>query len=454
MNEDGNAQTVAIIPALCSDDEVDTALVDLGGVTAIERVVNTCVAAGASKVMVLRRAIAAPLPAGIEVEAITTGDKSDVSDSLRIALLKLPREADVVLIFPVGHALVEEDTVLALRARLQRDGCAIAVPTFRGDHGYPVAMTRSVFSELDLGVPTLQDLVCRDAVRVAGVATVNHWVISDLRRPEDRSAARCQLSGQPWSTLAQMYRHRSHRSFRSDSVTDAQIERLVDAARHASTSSFIQAYAVIAVRDAELKQRCAVLCGGQRHVAEAPVFFAVCADLNKLARACADQGTIVRSDSFELFLQTTVDAALLGQNLQLACEAEGLGACMIGGARNQPIEMARALELPDHSFVVFGMAVGVAADDPPARGRMPLAGVLHWDRYDSSDILDVLRGADDGMRDWAKRCNAEQGGYNGRPVDEVKGWSERMARMWGGESAYAKAREALQEELRTLGFEV
>ena len=454
MSDGSVTATFAIVPAVFAAEAADQALVDLGGDTAIERVVRTCVAAGVSQVLVLRRTDAAPLPAGLEVEVVAMSDTSELSDSLRMALLKLPRAADVVLVFPVGHALVEVDTVLALCARLQRGDCAIAVPSFRGDHGNPVAMKRSVFKELDRGATTLPDVVRRDPDRVADVATSNHWVLLELHRPEDLRAARCQLTGQSWSTLAQMYRHRSHRAFRSDPISDTQIERLVDAARHASTSSFIQAYAVIAVRDVELKQLCASLCGDQRHIEEAPVFFAVCADLNKIARACADHGTAVRSDSFELFLQTTVDASLLGQNLQLACEAEGLGACMIGGARNQPIELAQALQLPAHSFVVFGMAVGIPAEDPAARGRMPLPGVLHWNRYDSSDIADVLRSADDGMRDWAKRCNAEQGGYNGRPVDEAKGWAERMARMWGGESAYAKAREVLQDELRTLGFEV
>lgn len=454
MTQSGRAETVAIVTALCGAADEDLALIDLCGATAIERVVRTCVTAGASKVLVVRHADAAPLPSGLEVGVVVANQTSDASDGLRMALLQLPRQADVVLVFPIGHALVEVDTVLALCARLQRGDCAIAVPSFRGEHGKLLAMTRSAFKELDQGSVTLQDVIGRDRDRVAAVATANHWSLTGLLRPEDLRAARCQLTGRPWSTLAQMYRHRSHRSFRADLIADSQIERLVDAARHASTSSFIQAYAVVAVRDVELKQKCAAFCGDQRHIEEAPVFFAVCADLNKIARACADHGTAVRSDSFELFLQTTVDAALLGQNLQLACEAEGLGACMIGGARNQPIELARALELPERCFVVFGMAVGVPADDPTARSRMPLQGVLHWNRYDSSDIAEVLRGADDRMRDWAKRCNAEQGGYNGRPVDEAKGWAQRMARMWGGESAYAKAREALQDELRALGFEV
>ena len=187
---------------------------------------------------------------------------------------------------------------------------------------------------------------------------------------------------------------------------------------------------------------------------EAPVFFAICADLHKIATACRQNDTAVQSQSLELFLQSTVDASLLGQNLQLAAEAEGLGACMIGAARNHPVEVAKLLGLPKHCFVVFGMTVGVPTDDPVRRGRMPLDGVLHWDRYNIEGTDEVLQGADRSMRAWAKQANAEQGGYNGRPINESKGWADRMARAWGSDNAGIKAREALLDELRELGFEL
>ena len=63
----------------------------------------------------------------------------------------------------------------------------------------------------------------------------------------------------------------------------------------------------------------------------------------------------------------------------------------------------------------------------------------------------ALPGADDGMRTWARRSNAERGGYLGRPIGEQKGWTDRMAQMWGGQGGYAAARKALADELRALG---
>jgi nitroreductase len=249
-----------------------------------------------------------------------------------------------------------------------------------------------------------------------------------------------------------MFRHRSHRAYPLEPIPQAPIERLVDAARRASTSSFIQAYAIVCVRDPAVKGQCAQLCGGQAHIVQAPVFAAVCVDFHKIAAACGRHGTSLQAQSFELFLQATVDAALVGQNLQLAAEAEGLGACMIGAARNHPIELAQLLGLPPHVFVLFGMTIGRPADDPIPRGRLPLDGVLHLERYDASSTDSVLDGADAGIRAWARRTNAERGGYQGRPVDERKGWADRMARMWGEGNPYAAARAVLIDELRRLGF--
>ena len=232
--------TVAIVPAAGRGERMgqDKALLDLGGVTAIERIVKTCRSAGVDQVLVVRREDADALPEGLEVQLVTTSGKGEMSDSLRMALLKLPREAEVVMVFPVDHALVEVDTVLALRAKLLRDDCSIALPLYRERPGHPAAMKRTVFNEVDRDGQTLRDVIRRDADRVAVVPTANHWVRADRDRPEDLRAARCALTGEPWSTVAQMFRHRSHRGYLPDPVPDAQIERLVDAARYALTSSY------------------------------------------------------------------------------------------------------------------------------------------------------------------------------------------------------------------------
>ncbi len=250
-----------------------------------------------------------------------------------------------------------------------------------------------------------------------------------------------------------MARHRSRRAYLPDPVGEAQLAWLVDSARHASTSSFIQAYTVIAVRDPERKAEVARLCADQRHIHEAPVFLAICADLHKLELACARHGRRLHSDSLEIFVQATVDAALLGQNLQLAAESESLGACMIGAARNHPIELATLLGLPPHVYVAFGMTLGWAADDPVPRERMALGAVLHHERYETEDLEATLDEADQAMRAWARRTNARLADTGAAAVNEQRGWTDRIAHLFGGEHP-PKGREHLLEQLRRLRVRV
>lgn len=446
----------AIVPAAGAGRRMgaDKALLDLAGTSAIERIVGQCGAAGVERVLVVRAQGAAALPdLGPTARVVPVPAGGEMADSVRAALDQLAPSVRRVLVLPVDHALVTADTLLALHASLDRAGVGIALPLFRDRVGHPAAFRREVLAEL--GGPdraTLRDVVRADPSRVAVVPTANPWVLSDLDRPEDLRAARAALHGLPLPTVELMHRHRSRRAYRPDPLPEGQLQRLVDAARCASTSSFIQAYAVVAVHDAARRDQIALLCGDQDHIRQAPVFLAICADLHKLARACARHGETLRTDSLELFLQTAVDAALVGQNLQLAAEAEGLGACMIGGARNRPVELARLLALPAHCCVLFGMTLGHPTDDPLPRDRMPLPGILHLEAYRVDAAEAALDGADQAMRAWARRTNQDRGGHQGRPVDAARGWTERMARQWGRDSRYLRQRASLRQELRDLGF--
>ena len=84
----GNAgkRTVAIVPAAGIGSRMgqDKALLDIGGVTAIERIVATCHDAGVDEILVVRRTDAAPLPDHLDALVVTTGGEGEMGDSLRI----------------------------------------------------------------------------------------------------------------------------------------------------------------------------------------------------------------------------------------------------------------------------------------------------------------------------------------------------------------------------------
>ncbi len=181
--------------------------------------------------------------------------------------------------------------------------------------------------------------------------------------------------------LTQIHRHASVRRYTEAPVSDDLLERIVRAAQAASTSSNLQSWSVVAVRRAETRQRLAELCGGQQHVAAAPLFLAFCADRARLDRACQLAGYTQDTSTLETFLVSALDAVIAAQNAALAAEALGLGICYIGGIRNHPDEVIDLLGLPPLVFPVVGMTVGWPARPLRPRPRLPLQTVLHHERY-------------------------------------------------------------------------
>jgi len=448
----------------------DKAQLDLGGVPALRRVLQSCADAGVARIAIVRRRGAQAVP-GVD-PAAGRGPDPQWAPQLRwvevdgegdmTASLVAGREAlasaggcDRILVLPVDHAMVAADTLAAVLAallpRVPTDPTAIALPLWRGRPGHPVGLTAEALAELGGSeAPTLRHVVRRDPDRVRVVPTLCAWTVRDLDTPEDHRAAQAYLRESGWPVCEQMHRHRSRRAFTAEPVPPEQVARLVDAARHASTSSFIQAVSIVSVRDEDRKRACAKLCGDQSHIEAAAVFLAVCADIHRLARCALDAGSEFAAGDFELFVQATVDAALVGQNLQLAAEAEGLGSCMIGAARNHPEELGALLGLPPHTYAVFGMTLGHPADDPVPRTRMPLSGVLHEEGYDRDAAWAAAVAADDQMRAWARAVNA--GLEAGRPVDEARGWRDRMAHMWRPGGRYVALRAGLSRALARMGM--
>ncbi|MBP6561953.1 MAG: nitroreductase family protein, partial [Neisseriaceae bacterium] len=127
--------------------------------------------------------------------------------------------------------------------------------------------------------------------------------------------------------------HASVRKYQDDSIDHATISAMVASAQHAATSHFVQAYSVIHVTDPEIKQQLAAL-SGNRHVATSGAFLVFCADLKRLAYACAAHDAAIESTTTENTIVATVDVALLAQNFALVAEAAGYGICYIGGIRN------------------------------------------------------------------------------------------------------------------------
>lgn len=248
-------------------------------------------------------------------------------------------------------------------------------------------------------------------------------------------------------TIEQIHRHYSVRAYKPEPVPTSLVETIVAAGQRASTSSNLQTYSVVAVKDTATIEKLAELCGNQKHISQAPVFLAWCADLSRLDRVCARRGYEQATDHIESFLVAAVDAALAMQNATLAAESLGLGMCYIGAIRNHPRKAIELLALPRLVFPISGMTLGWPAAPPFIRPRLPLNAVLHWEHYD-------LEGEATGLAEY-DRAMVETGIYEGRQVpvpgreEEVEdyGWQEHSARR-----AAQVVRTELREVLNEQGF--
>lgn len=177
--------------------------------------------------------------------------------------------------------------------------------------------------------------------------------------------------------------HRSVRKFEDKPLTQEQVETIVRCAQAAATSSFVQAYTIISVRDPDHKRRLAELAGQQDYVAQNGHFFVFCADLyrHQLAGEIENVDVTEAIESTEKFIVAVTDTALAAQNAALAAESMELGLCYIGGIRNRLDAVSELLETPEHVVPLFGMAVGYPAHQPGQKPRLPLHHVNPVDGY-------------------------------------------------------------------------
>ena len=237
--------------------------------------------------------------------------------------------------------------------------------------------------------------------------------------------------------LELLRRRASVRDYRSDPVSNEIIDVVLTAARQAPTSSNLQAYSFVVIRDLGIKKCLARLAGGQKHIIDAPVFIAICADVHRLSRAVEGIGKTLAKDHLEMTMVACIDAALVGMCASLSADSLGLGTVMIGGMRNDPEGVAGQLRLPDGVFVAFGLCVGWPNSRPAAKPRLPETLVVHRERYNDDSPSDSLATYEDQLLRHHRDLGDDPGEL----------WTERIAKQFS-----KPKREELLKILKGRGF--
>ncbi|MEL0463835.1 NADPH-dependent oxidoreductase [Streptococcus pneumoniae] len=217
-------------------------------------------------------------------------------------------------------------------------------------------------------------------------------------------------------TIKLMKAHKSVRRFKEQALPQEDLTEILTAAQMASSWKNFQSYSVIVVRSQEKKDALYELVP-QEAIRQSAVFLLFVGDLNR-----AEKGARLHTDTFqpqgvEGLLISSVDAALAGQNDLLAAESLGYGGVIIGLVRYKSEEVTELFKLPDYTYPVFGMALGVPNEEHEVKPRLPLNQVVFEEEYQEQST-EVIEAYD--------RVQADYAGARA-----TTSWSQRLAEQFG-----------------------
>jgi coenzyme F420-0:L-glutamate ligase/coenzyme F420-1:gamma-L-glutamate ligase len=190
-----------------------------------------------------------------------------------------------------------------------------------------------------------------------------------------------------------LHERRTVRRFATDPVPAEVIERVVDAATRAPSAHNRQPWRFCRVESTERKETLASAMGQRLkadrqqdgddaasidrdvkrsydRIAGAPVVIVVCMTLEDMDRYPDERRSAAE---WTMAVQST---AMAGQNLLLAAQAEGLGACWICAPLFCADQVREVLALPEEWQPQGIILAGYGGEPGKVRGRKPLSGVM------------------------------------------------------------------------------
>ena len=217
-------------------------------------------------------------------------------------------------------------------------------------------------------------------------------------------------------TTTLMKSHSSVRRFKEQEIPQADLTEILTAAQMASSWKNFQSYSVIVVRSQEKKDALFELVP-QEAIRQSAAFLLFVGDLNRAEKGARLHTDIFQPQGVEGLLITSVDAALAGQNALLAAESLGYGGVIIGLVRYKSVELAELFKLPDYTYPVFGIALGVPNQQHEVKPRLPLENVVFEEEYQEQST-EAIEAYD--------RVQTEYAGTRATTT-----WSQRLAEQFG-----------------------
>lgn len=229
-------------------------------------------------------------------------------------------------------------------------------------------------------------------------------------------------------TLFTMADHRVKRHYTERAVSLDLLRLLCAVALSSPTKSDLQQRDIVILQSPEQRAGITQFFPDDPWMAKAPMFLVFCGNNRRQRQLHEWRGIPFVNDHLDPFFNATVDAAIALGTFVAAAESVGLGCCPISVIRNYAEQVSALLQLPPHVFPVAGLTLGWPANHREISLRLPLAGTVHVDRFDDSQIREQVDAYD--RRRYGEQPYRSQRDVARHGESAEYGWSDDKARQY------------------------
>ncbi|MDD3243323.1 MAG: nitroreductase family protein [Eubacteriales bacterium] len=158
---------------------------------------------------------------------------------------------------------------------------------------------------------------------------------------------------------------KSIRAYTDEPVGEEALRRILEAGVIAPSAANRQTWRIIAVRDADTRQKMMEACNGQTMVGQAPVVLVVCAGEDR-PMPCGQH-------------TAPVDCSIALSFMMLEATELGLGTCWLGAFSQEKVK--DVLDIPEDYQVVAVSPLGHPAAQGRPRDRKAFEDIVSYDKF-------------------------------------------------------------------------
>lgn len=202
-------------------------------------------------------------------------------------------------------------------------------------------------------------------------------------------------------TIKTQLNHKTVRKFEKKEIPEEVFKTLLEVANHTATSTGMQNFSIIRVKDEKKRERI-VEIAGQAYLKDCPELLIFLVDTLRNDKIARENGFVPNTScDLDKFFQGFTDAALAMQNMTVAIESLGMGAVYFGSVLNDIERLCEVLELPPLTFPVLGMGFGYPAENPQLKPKMPVEFKVFLDKYETlPNYMEAIKEYDEEMTNY------------------------------------------------------